>query len=158
MTDQMPSWFLQEIPRDTIAHENCSYWKTVEFKDYFSKWFNMQNSFSASYSSGSIVTFGSAKSKTPSESVPKKSIIASGTAPKSFKILSTENTSKAPVIAPSFKASTSAPFKIRQSVKHEKFGIGLVTEIEEKLNEVFFVTVSFKTGKKKLDSKFLQKV
>lgn len=158
MTDQMPSWFLQEIPRDTIAHEDCSYWKAPEFKTYFSQWFGLSRSVYSGYSGGSVMTFGAAKSKEPSlpgvktktpQFVTKTKTAFSVPSSLTSKLMS--NPEKAAVVA-------HAPFKLRQSVQHAKFGIGLVTEIEEKSNDVFFITVSFKVGKKKLDSKFLQKI
>jgi ATP-dependent exoDNAse (exonuclease V) beta subunit len=159
MADQMPSWFLQEIPRDTIAQEDCSYWKPNEFKTYFSQWFGLQPS---AYSGGSVMTFGAAQRKeSPAETPAKKKspfynykkTVPSVTSNSSMSSMA--QTTPVPHI---FKHATVAPFKMRQSVQHAKFGIGLVTEIEEKGNDVFFVTVSFKTGKKKLDSKFLTKI
>lgn len=156
MTDQMPSWFLQEIPRDTIAHEDCSYWKGPEFKSYFSQWYGVQR---PTYTGGSVMTFGSAKA--PAHEMAKKSPIASRFAKTTSSAARTSTGSKttSPIaeLKP-VKLSTNAPFKIRQSVKHATFGIGLVTEIEEKSNDVFFITVSFKAGKKKLDSKFLTQI
>lgn len=147
MTDQMPSWFLQEIPRDTIAHEDCSYWKAPEFKSYFSQWFGSPR---ATYTPGNVITFGKAPHSAPATPAKKTSVFNTS--------LRSKKTEAPSPIQPPIKHVLGSPFKIRQSVQHAQFGIGLVTEIEEKSNDVFFVTVSFKSGKKKLDSKFLTKI
>lgn len=136
MTDQMPSWFLKEMP-DGIESEDCSQWKAPEFKRYFSQWFGAASTPRASYTSGPILTFGKAN--------------ASQSASQTKPMLKSADEPKRTIIP-------AAPFKIKQPVQHAKFGVGVVTEIEQKLNDQFFVTVSFKTGKKKLDSKFLKKI
>lgn len=45
-----------------------------------------------------------------------------------------------------------------QPVQHTKFGIGIVQKVEKKSAEKIYLTVKFKTGTKKLDSKFVIKV
>lgn len=107
------------------------------------------------YTSSSVMTFGATKApmhekgtQSPTASRFTKTVPATPRTSRPTHTKSLFSESKPA------KISAGAPFKIRQSVKHAVFGIGLVTEIEEKSNDVFFVTVSFKAGKKKLDSKF----
>lgn len=150
MTDQMPSWFLQEIPRGTINQQDCSYWKASEFKHYFSQWFGTQR---PAFVGGDVITFGSAqKNEMPIIKKMENSVLKRDKQPMKNKDIKPASPLR------NSKAVTLAPFKVHQSVQHAKFGTGLVTEIEEKANNVFFITVNFKTGKKKLDSKFLMKI
>jgi len=55
------------------------------------------------------------------------------------------------------KALTTISLKRHQTVKHATFGIGVVTTIEEQPTKTV-VTVQFKIGTKKLDSKFIQPI
>jgi hypothetical protein len=110
------------------------------------------------FTGGSVITFGGAKSKEFPKGTSQKKASSVSHTPLKISSKKNQSSTKPAPITPSFKASNTAPFKVRQSVKHAKFGIGLVTEIEEKSNDVFFITVSFKVGKKKLDSKFLTQI
>jgi len=135
MTDQLPSRFLQEIPRNKIKHDDCSYWKSPEMRLYFSQWFGTSESATAQQSE--VITFGPAKKVAfnfqtqPKEAPPKKEM-------------------------PVALSPNAGGYKINQPVKHATFGVGIVQKIEVKNNDSIFVTVKFKTGQKKLDSKFLQ--
>lgn len=138
MTDQLPSRFLQEIPRTNIKHDDCSYWKSPEMRIYFSSWLGIKSAQEKS----DIITFGASTLAT----VKKK--------------LEQLTKKKEPEIKESSFTSSSktydAKFKPNQMVVHEKFGNGTVQSIEEKGNDTLFVTVKFKSGSKKLDSKFLK--
>lgn len=50
-----------------------------------------------------------------------------------------------------------APWLVRMPVRHETFGVGLIQEIEYKGNDEYFLTISFKSGVKKLSSRFVQR-
>ncbi len=54
--------------------------------------------------------------------------------------------------------STSSLWKTHQPVMHKKFGMGTIQKVEKKGTTKTFVTVKFKTGIKKIDSSFLQKL
>jgi len=50
-----------------------------------------------------------------------------------------------------------APWLVRMPVKHDSFGVGLIQEIEHKGNDEYFLTISFKSGVKKLSSRFVSR-
>lgn len=128
MVDQRPSRFLEEVPKNKTSREDCSYWKSPEMRNYFSKWFNTQGENIPS----SLMTFGPAQPVKKFESAPPKK-------------QAEKQQSKI----------SKSPFKVNQPVMHAKFGTGLVQTIEIKSDETIYITVNFKGGKKKLDSKFL---
>ncbi|MFC1841988.1 ATP-dependent helicase [Candidatus Dependentiae bacterium] len=49
-------------------------------------------------------------------------------------------------------------WKKNQPVSHKKFGIGVIQKIEHRGEDKIYITAKFKTGIKKLDSKFLTKI
>jgi len=58
------------------------------------------------------------------------------------------------VTPPTIKPTAAAKFRVAQSVKHARFGIGIVKEIEERSTQTI-VTTQFRTGTKKIVSDFL---
>ncbi|MFC1845767.1 ATP-dependent helicase [Candidatus Dependentiae bacterium] len=52
----------------------------------------------------------------------------------------------------------SSGWKKNQPVQHKKFGVGVVQKIEQKTAGTVYLTVKFKSGKKKLDSKFVVRI
>jgi len=59
------------------------------------------------------------------------------------------------VSTPKEKSTDDLGFKKNQPVRHKTFGMGLVQEIEKK-NANSIVTVNFKSGIKKIMSRFLE--
>ncbi len=47
-------------------------------------------------------------------------------------------------------------YKKNQPVSHEKFGVGLIQDIELRANGITYLQVKFKSGSKKLDASFLK--
>lgn len=127
MTDQQPSRFLEEIPKNLAPREDCSYWKTPEWRTYFSTWLGGR---STQPQPNTVMTFGSA------QPLKKQNVVFDP---------------KQPVAR-----NPLAPFKKNQPVQHAKFGVGLVQEVEVKSDKTVYVTVGFKTGKKKVDAQFLK--
>jgi DNA helicase-2/ATP-dependent DNA helicase PcrA len=132
MEHQIPSRFLDEIPSNLAKVEDCSHWQQRHMQTYFSEWLNLKQQIIAP----SIMTFGfSQKEKTaPVKAQSKKSNLTSKTKP------------------------GSSTIKKNQPVKHEKFGVGIVEEIEKKSDGSLNVTVRFKAGTKKISSTFLQSI
>jgi len=54
--------------------------------------------------------------------------------------------------------TTKSPWKKNQPVMHHTFGVGIIQDIELKNNQKTYLTVTFKTGKKKLAAEFLKAV
>lgn len=53
--------------------------------------------------------------------------------------------------------TTRAPWLVRMPVKHETFGVGLIQEVEYRSGDEYFLTISFKSGTKKLSSRFVRR-
>lgn len=185
MTDQRPSRFLNELPKELVQHEDASYWKQMEFRALFSTWMGARATAPAS---SPVMTFGTVATAFGASNGPSKSTSRIGghvknSAEKSKNISTFNGAQKASakitnVSKPTFKgtARTTAPatpkkavstgnktqnfggFKINQPVQHSTFGTGIIKEIEVKNDATIFVTVNFKGGTKKIDSKFLKVV
>jgi DNA helicase-2/ATP-dependent DNA helicase PcrA len=54
-------------------------------------------------------------------------------------------------------SASSAVWKKNQSVKHIKFGIGIIQNVETKAGNTTY-TINFKSGQKKINAKFLEKI
>ena len=135
MTDQRPSRFLHEIP-DHLAHkQDSAQWTTSELYNFFSRWFGDKLQ-----QSSRIVTFGATEiSPQLKELIP-----------------TTKSLEKEPSLVKQF--SNQPIFKKHQSIKHVKFGLGIVQEVEHKGDDAIYVTAQFKIGVKKIKSDFLQKI
>lgn len=140
MTDQQQSRFLQEAPQTLVLQENASHFKHHEFRALFNLWLGARN---APQPTSSVMTFGMAKKTITQERINPKPI------EKSIAV--------SPKLSSTVKKSgvNFGGFKINHPVHHDKFGTGIIKEIEVKSDKTIFVTVSFKTGSKKIDSKFL---
>jgi len=54
--------------------------------------------------------------------------------------------------------ATFTKWKTNQPISHPKFGIGIVKKIEKKHSSKIYLTVSFKSGTKKIDAQFVKKI
>lgn len=164
MTDQRPSRFINELPKELVHHEDASYWKQMEFRTLFSSWMGAR---AIAPASSPVMTFGAALKNTPTKNTqpfgngPQKTPAKTASISKpTFKgtVRSTAPTTPKKAVSSGNKTQNFGGFKINQPVTHEKFGTGIVKEIEVKNDASIFVTVNFKTGNKKIDSKFLKVV
>jgi len=128
MIDQQPSPFLHEIPADLIPYEDCSYWSIAQVNQFFGGWLGTKTSPSAN----------------------KQSEIYIPTY--------TKTTQPTTVIEQKKPLSASTTWRKNQPVKHTKYGIGTVQEIEEKTSGEMHITVRFKTSVKKIVAQFLQRL
>lgn len=135
MIDQLPSRFLHEIPNNLIPLEDCSYWSLAQVNQFCGNW------------------LGSLSAKTISDIyIPKAAINKPApTATKAVKKTSTTEEIKAQI-------HTSSTWKKNQPVKHTKYGVGTIQEIEEKTTGDTHITVRFKVGIKKIVAQFLQRL
>ena len=53
-------------------------------------------------------------------------------------------------------AESAANFRLYQTVRHASFGIGIVQKIEEKSDELTYLTIRFGTGIKKIQAQYLE--
>jgi DNA helicase-2/ATP-dependent DNA helicase PcrA len=135
MVDQFPSPFLGEIPAHLIPHEDCSYWSITQVNQFFAQWLGTNSA--KQTSSVYVPSFAKAMAGAPSS---KNSI-----------------TTKKAHSEDKIKISSSS-WKKNQPVKHVKYGIGTIQEIEEKASGETHITVRFRTGVKKIVAQFLQRL
>lgn len=127
MTSSLPSRFLDELPKNQIKAETCSYWKASQFNSAFKKWFNIDVQ-------ESIITFG--------HHVPKP-------------LMHAQVPLNQPSAKPSIAKTVKTIFKPLQPVKHDTYGIGIVQKEEKRADGSLCVTVKFKDGTKKIIASFL---
>lgn len=129
MVDQFPSPFLREIPAHLTPQEECSHWSIAQVHQFFASW------------------LGATTKTTSSIYIPGKP--AAPTPVKTPKLDATQT--KNP-------HTTSSTWRKNQPVKHVKYGVGTVHEVEEKTSGETHITVRFKIGLKKIVAQFLQRL
>lgn len=70
----------------------------------------------------------------------------------------TAQVSRQKTVASHCSGSNPPDFKKNQPVQHAKFGVGIIQEIELKKNGKLYITANFKTGTKKIEASFLNKI
>lgn len=156
MVDQMPSQFLPEIPAQLISKFDCSYWNPVQQRAFFADWLNVKER-------SQVMTFGPAKTSRSIPAIENKNTIKQSGLPAPSKPIYTQRakpSSPTQVLSQASKSvtsfSSSSGFKKNQLVHHEKYGPGLVQDVEEKGDGTKYVTVKFKSSTKKILSEFLK--
>ena len=130
MTDQRPSRFVQEIPSGTVPVFDASYWNTLQQSQFFSNW---------------LAPNGANQNESLFLDSRKRSLETNGT----------KSLVKASIINSESKMPHGI-YKKNQPVSHEKFGLGLIQDIELRANGITYLQVKFKSGIKKLDASFLK--
>lgn len=136
MTVQRASRFLDEIPSHLIQQEEAKHWSKSQFSTFFTQWVTQ-----STVATNKIVK-------------PIKPMIQQYASMPKANFNSIVN----PTIVTTSKSSSLSfgKFKRLQSVKHPKFGLGIIQLIEPKGDKTF-VTVHFTSyGKKKIESSFLE--
>lgn len=137
MIDQIPSRFLHEIPQELLPYDDCSYWSLAQVNQFFSDWLCLGASAKAAASKKSDVY------------VP------------AFAKASADMTADRPTTkdAPTEDKINSAPaWKKNQPVKHQKYGIGTIENIDVKATGEIHLMVKFKHSTKKIVAEFLQRL
>ena len=122
MSDQLPSQFLDELPKKHIAMEDCNYWNGARFRQYFADWIGL-------------------KHDNPLSSFSRTQ--------RQFATLIKDK-----IKQPKTRTSAGGTWKPNQPVKHKTYGMGLIQKVEKKSSNTV-VTVKFKSGTKKIVSRFL---
>ncbi len=73
--------------------------------------------------------------------------------PKVTKLIKNESTARSSATA---SYQPTGRWKPNQPVMHEKYGMGVIQKVETKTDDTLYITAKFKTGIKKIVSKFLQ--
>jgi DNA helicase-2/ATP-dependent DNA helicase PcrA len=135
MVNQSPSPFLQEISAHLIPSQDCCYWSVAQLHQFFAHWLGISSEASATTASEIYIP-----SYTRSAVTQKNAAIKND----SVNVIN---------------ATTSgSKWKKNQPVKHVKYGIGTVQDIEEKSSGETHLTVRFKTTVKKIVAQFLQRL
>ncbi|HSC25461.1 MAG TPA: UvrD-helicase domain-containing protein [Candidatus Babeliales bacterium] len=141
MTDQLPSRFLHEIPAQLLPHEDCSYWGLPQIHQFCADW------------------LGSKIKKKSEVYIP---FFSKTLERKPFPKMSEDTASFASALEnDSLKAGkslTPSTWKKNQPVKHQKYGIGTIQDIEEKSTGETHLIIKFKTGPKKIVAQFVQRL
>jgi DNA helicase-2/ATP-dependent DNA helicase PcrA len=145
MVDQLPSRFLREIPSNLLPLEDCSYWNTTQSNQFFSDWLGVQGKTTDIY----IPTTRS----NPSIHFEDETLRTSGRKNTALNPARPE----CPARGVS-KGATNSSWKKNQPVKHAKYGIGTIQDIEEKTNGDIHLSIQFKIGLKKIVAQFVQKI
>ena len=130
ISDQITSRFLTEIPNKLFQYLDISQTHPLQIQSVISDWLGTRNN------RGKLLTFNTAKTTT---------------------LKSKQKTFKAKTTKKIF-TTNSIPWKKNQAVVHKKFGAGLVTKVEQKGTDEYFLTVLFKAGEKRVLSSFIKKI
>lgn len=145
MVDQRPSRFVREIPSGTVAGFDASYWNNIQISQFFNAWLG----YGATPSPQDFTGFAKPKSSLSAFSFKSKTASAPAKAETSETKFSASKTASASTFA-------KAGWKKNQPVTHQKFGVGIVQDIELRANGTTYLEVKFKTGTKKLDASFVK--
>ena len=167
MVNQQPSRFLNEIPNNLIPLEDCSYWDLQQIQQHCADWLKEKVK-----KSSDIYIPASAKA-TADSSFAEASSFTKATKDKSEGNSFFAKASKDRPAATEADLNLPCPTKLQRSrelvegfkgwkknqpVKHVKYGVGTIQDIEEKTTGDTHLTVKFKAGVKKIVAQFLQKI
>ena len=148
MIDQIPSRFLKEISENVMRAYDLSTKKSYSL--FFQSWLGLCSS-NESAETNPIMTFSSPFPEKPRFNISKKNIFNKRFSPKTPK--------KTPVISSPASPSTKKNiYKKNQTVRHAKYGVGIIQKIEKQSATVTYVTVQFKSGTKKIVDRFLTQI
>lgn len=136
MTDQQPSRFIDEMPKEYVLEDDCSYWKTHDFESYFIAWLS-----------------GDRRTKKTSSDNQKKHTEPSGQHDNDTHF----RASRVSSFSERFDDDVSSNWQRFQSVYHKTFGRGVIEKIEQKSSSTY-LTIRFKAGIKKMDATFISAI
>ncbi len=185
MNDQIPSRFIQEIPKKLAPEFDGASWNITQAKAFFADWFNTKVP-------TTVLTFGTSQparetSRTTAKSSVKKTKKASEApiavpvrrslgevgSSEAYRRVKTVTQKVKEAVAQRYAASKKAVpaepvkatiihaahgWRTNQPVSHKSFGIGVIKNIESRSDDQVFLTVQFKSGTKKIEQKFVVKV
>ncbi|MDQ5940362.1 MAG: ATP-dependent helicase UvrD/PcrA [Candidatus Dependentiae bacterium] len=137
-THQEVSRFVSEIPATLLTVHDTRQESPFARTQRLSQWLGLTPP------AASVQTYGKTTVNIPTSSFKPRPGLALRTVP--------VHKPKSPTAQP---ITMRSPWLVRMPVRHETFGIGLIQEIEFKGNDEYFLTISFKSGVKKLSSRFV---
>lgn len=148
MNDQRPSRFLREIPTHLQYLQDASHWRADQMTTFFNEWLG-----NVRIQQATATPVYTAASFSPASTVGQK-LWKTGTAENLEK---TEHAANATTARRS-SVSEDVVWKKNQPVKHATFGIGIIKDIEMKGADTIYLTISFKTGTKKISAAFVSTI
>jgi DNA helicase-2/ATP-dependent DNA helicase PcrA len=142
-TRQEMSRFVHEIPTHLLIKKDCRQDTVYARGTWLAQWLNVAPSISAP----PVKTYAAPAAKKPTSFNTSGRFNNSLSSPTPSAVRSTQPQAAAP--------SKRAPWLVRMPVKHPTFGVGLIQEIEARGGDEYFLTISFKSGVKKLSSRFV---
>ncbi len=156
MIDQLPSRFLHEIPPHLIPLEDCSYWSVAQVHQFCADWFGEKLQKTSDIY---IPSFAEASAGRPSFSNDISTNKFSKTArPECPGRGVSKGAKKQHAAIPEIKTQSTSVWKKNQPVKHAKYGIGTIQDIEEKASGDIHLEIKFKIGVKKIVAQFVQRL
>jgi DNA helicase-2/ATP-dependent DNA helicase PcrA len=174
VTQQLPSRFLQEVPGSLITHHDVREASPILRAQTIAQWLDVTPKHHGSHGQElrEVKTYApkhrrlqtsSRPSPTGRQQVTRKRVPASGVTSKP--VSHSTHGSTGSVLPhhlrrskPNLPTPSSSPWKNRMPVAHTTFGVGIVQKVEEKGSDEWYLTISFKSGVKKLSSKFVRSV
>lgn len=167
LIDQAPSRFLDEIPKKLYFELDLENIGRYQIRSHLECWLTGQPEPTPQRDTGVYIprrdpfqpTAPTATPRPTTTAYQKRAASSTGPGPVTVKRpawaatrpVSTPATSSAPRTGP------ASPWLKGQSVQHQKFGLGVVTEVEMAPDSDFYVTVMFKSERKKILGKFLER-
>ncbi len=126
MTDQLPSRFMAEFPKDLVTTQDISSVTQQQLGTWLSQWI-----------SGAL----GAPQVPPAKPESRKKIVPKAT-------IATPADKSA--------SKESGRWKKHQPVMHPTFGMGIIQEVEKRSDSTFFLEIKFKSGVKKISHQFVK--
>lgn len=171
VTQQLPSRFLQEIPGSLVDHQDMREAAPPLWTQVLARWLHVHPTHIGSHGQPmrAVRTYAPTsrytaakkpsspqRSRTRQPSQPSRAYAPSS--PQRNSHGATGSVLPAHLRRNHAPASTkTSPWKARMPVTHTTFGVGIIQKVEEKGTDEWYLTISFKSGVKKLSSKFVKR-
>ncbi|MCB9493221.1 MAG: UvrD-helicase domain-containing protein [Epsilonproteobacteria bacterium] len=146
LMEHAPSRFLEELPQGLLKKIDLEYAYPSQIRTQFEQWYHGRGALTPAaktyFENLSYPFKEPTKKVTPGKKVlPRKQPAVKQASPNVIQ-----------------SQPSNAPWKKNQQVKHKKFGLGIITHVEEKNAKEYYITAIFSIGSKKILSNFLEKV
>lgn len=136
ITQQQPSRFLNEVPQNLIAHHDLREEPPIIRAQTIAQWLGVTPP-------KAVQTFQRSHVARPTSSPRRAPRPVVDRRPAAYQT--------------NQPARPRAPWRTRMPVIHTAFGVGIVQRVEHKVDDEYYLTISFKVGTKKLSSKFVKR-
>ncbi len=145
ISDQVISRFLTEIPEDLIKAIDVSDKSPFATNSVIKQWINPKDK--------SVITFHDFANDLAKDMIFSKP----ATTLKTIKGKTNKTKSNSFRTRPAAKIINNSPWAKNQPISHPKFGVGIIKKSEKRSDE-YYLTITFKSGEKKILSSFVKKI